>query len=68
LDLEIPIIVYEQVIRSGSLGQLLQARSPYVVKAMAYDAIPSHGDVASLLKKAGLSMDDVLSELKRYAT
>ena len=68
LDLDIPIIVYEQVIRSGSLGQVLQARSPKVVKAMAYDSIPSHGDVSSLLKKAGLSMDDVLTELKRYAT
>jgi len=68
LELKIPIIVYEQVIRSGSLGQVLQARSPQVVKAMAYDSIPSHGDVTSLLKKAGLSMDDVVTELKRYAT
>jgi 1-deoxy-D-xylulose-5-phosphate synthase len=68
LDTNVPIIVYEQVIRSGSLGQFLQARSANVVKAFAYDAIPSHGDVESLLQAAGLHMDDVFEALKPYAT
>jgi 1-deoxy-D-xylulose-5-phosphate synthase len=63
----LPILVYEQVIRSGSLGQYLQARSSQVVCAMAYETIPSHGDVASLLTDAGLSMDDLAKEIRRYA-
>jgi 1-deoxy-D-xylulose-5-phosphate synthase len=68
LATQLPIIVYEQVIRSGSLGQALQARSANVVCAMAYDAIPSHGDVAALLQKAHLSMDHLAAEIRRYAT
>ncbi len=65
---KLPIIVYEQVIRSGSLGQALQARSANVVCAMAYDAIPSHGDVKSLLDQAGLSMSHLAAEIRRHAT
>ena len=62
-----PIIVYEQVIRSGSLGQYLQARSSRVVSTMAYDAIPTHGDVAALLEAAGLSMHHLHREILRHA-
>jgi 1-deoxy-D-xylulose-5-phosphate synthase len=67
LNTSLPILVYEQVIRSGSLGQYLQARSSKIVCAMAYETIPSHGDVASLLKEAALSMDDLAKEIRRYA-
>jgi 1-deoxy-D-xylulose-5-phosphate synthase len=64
----LPIIVYEQVIRSGSLGQALQARSANVVVAMAYQSIPSHGDIKSLLAQAGLSMTHLALEIRRHAT
>lgn len=68
LAANLPIIVYEQVIRSGSLGQALQAKSAHIVCAMAYTTIPSHGDVLTLLEQAGLSMTHLAQEIRRHAT
>jgi len=63
-----PVIVYEQVIYSGSLGQQLQARLTNVVHPMSYHTIPEHGEIDQLLDQAGLSMTDVIAAVKRYAS
>ena len=62
-----PVIVYEQVMYQGSLGQQLQAKLPNVVHPMSYHQIPEHGEIDQLLAQAGLSMHDVISAVKRYA-
>ena len=61
------VIVYEQVMYQGSLGQQLQARLPNKVKTLSYHQIPEHGQISELLDQAGLSMDDVLAAVKRHA-
>ena len=62
-----PVIVYEQVMYQGSLGQQLQAKLPNDVHPMSYHQIPEHGDIDQLLAQAGLSMHNVISAVKRYA-
>jgi 1-deoxy-D-xylulose-5-phosphate synthase len=62
-----PVIVYEQVMYQGSLGQQLQAKLSNEVHPMSYHHIPEHGEIDQLLHQAGLSMDDVITAVKRYA-
>ena len=61
------VIVYEQVMYQGSLGQQLQAKLANVVHPMSYHHIPEHGQIEQLLNQAGLSMNDVIAAVKRYA-
>lgn len=63
-----PVIVYEQVMYPGSLGQTLQAKLPNFVHPMSYHQIPEHGEIDQLLAQAGLSMDDLIHAVKQYAS
>jgi len=66
---ELPILIYENVVESGSLGQTIQsyiAEKTYrKVKRMFVESIPEHGDISNLLREQGLDDTSIINEIKK---
>ncbi len=70
-DLDLPILVYEQVVRSGSLFSSIlnyasKSSKRLLIKGINIDddTIIKHGDVLSLLDEYGLGDNDIIKGLK----
>jgi len=69
LQSNIPTLIYENVVESGSLGQsvvsYMSSKSQnFQVKMMNIKTIPDHGDVDSLLKQHNLDDESIISTIK----
>ena len=72
-SLDLPILVYEQVVNSGSLGQMIE---DYLVainfdmkkfKKMNFDEnkVVTHGNIEEVLKRYNLGEKDIISEYEK---
>ncbi len=69
IDNELPILIIEEVVESGSLGQQIAtyiAKKTFrKLKLMNISSIPQHGDVLNLRRVQGLDDKNILKEIKK---
>lgn len=69
IDNKLPILIYEDVVQSGSLGQHIKdyilTKEFRKITHMHIKDIPDHGDVENLLKVQQLDDESILKEIKK---
>jgi 1-deoxy-D-xylulose-5-phosphate synthase len=66
---ELPILIYEEVVESGSLGQSIinhiSKTTFRKTKHMCINSIPEHGDIENLLREQRLDEASIIEEIKK---